>query len=86
MQKVQTIAKKGQKSAKSAEKYKKVQKVQNIDLTLFLLGGPFGPQQPKTVWTFHILMAVVTKVHDFVYFSTCLVPVKLFLKKNHETL
>ena len=45
-------------------------------------GGPFGPKQPKTVWHFHSLMAGVTKIHDFVYFSTCLVLVKLFLKKK----
>ena len=44
-------------------------------------GGPFGPTQPKTVWHFHSFMAGVTKIHDFVYFSTCLVLVKLFLKK-----
>ena len=45
-------------------------------------GGPFGPAQPKTVWHFHSFMAGVTKIHDFVYFSTCLVPVKQFLKKR----
>ena len=45
-------------------------------------GGPFGPEQPKTVWHFHSFMAGVTKIHDFVYFSICLVPVKLFLKKE----
>ena len=49
-------------------------------------GGPFGPEQPKTVWHFHSFMAGVTKIHDFVYFSICLVPVKLFLKKNYEIL
>ena len=51
-------------------------------LTLFLLGGPFGPKRPKTVWHFHSFMARVTKIHDFVYFSICLVPMKLFLKKE----
>ena len=45
-------------------------------------GGPFGPEQPKTVWHFHNFMAGVTKIHDFVYFNTCLVPVKLLLKKK----
>ena len=45
-------------------------------------GGPFGPQRPKTVWHFHSFMARVTKIHDFVYFSICLVPMKLFLKKE----
>ena len=45
-------------------------------------GGPFGPAQPKTVWHFHSFMAGVTKIHGFVYFSTCLVPVKQFLKKK----
>ena len=49
-------------------------------------GGPFGPEQPKTVWHFHSFMAGVTKIHDFVYFSTCLVPVKLFLKKKLRNL
>ena len=41
-------------------------------------GGPFGPEQPKTVWHFHSFMTGVTKIHDFVCFSICLVPVKLF--------
>ena len=41
-------------------------------------GGPFGPEQPKLVWHFHSFMTGVTKIHDFVCFSTCLVPVKLF--------
>ena len=45
-------------------------------------GGRFGPQQTKTVWHFCIFMTRVTKSHDFVYFSTCLVPIKLFLKKK----
>ena len=45
-------------------------------------GGPFGPEQPKTVWHFHSFMAVVNKIHDFDYFSTCLVPVKLFCEKK----
>ena len=45
-------------------------------------GGPFGPEQPKTVWHFHSFMAGVTKIYDFVYFSICLVPVKLFWEKK----
>ena len=45
-------------------------------------GGPFGPEQPKTVWHFHSFMTGVTKIHDFVCFSICLVPVKLFWKKK----
>ena len=45
-------------------------------------GGPFGPEQLKTVWHFHSFMAGVTKIHDFVYFSICLVPVKLFWEKK----
>ena len=45
-------------------------------------GGPFGPGRPKTVWHFHSFMAGVTKIHDFVYFSICLVPVKLFWEKK----
>ena len=49
-------------------------------------GGPFGPEQPKTVWHLHSFMAVVTKIHDFVYHSICFVPVKLFWKKNYEIL
>ena len=44
-------------------------------------GGPFGPEQHKTVWHFHSFMAGVTKIHDFVHFSICLVPVKLFWKE-----
>ena len=44
-------------------------------------GGPFGPEQPKTVWHLHSFMAGVTKINDFVYYSICLVPVKLFWKK-----
>ena len=45
-------------------------------------GGPFGPEQPITVWHFHSFMAGVTKIHDFVYFSICLVPVNLFWEKK----
>ena len=45
-------------------------------------GGPFGPEQPKTVWHFHSFMTGVTKIHDFVYFSMCLVPLELLLKKK----
>ena len=45
-------------------------------------GGPFGPQRPKTVWRFRSFMTGVTKIHDFVYFSMCLVPLELFLKKK----
>ena len=45
-------------------------------------GGPFGPEQPKTVWHFHSFMTGVTKIHDFVCFSICLVPVKLFWEKK----
>ena len=52
-------------------------------LTLFLLGGGhFWPQQPKAVWHIHSFMTGVTKIHDFVYFSMCLVPLELFLKKK----
>ena len=45
-------------------------------------GGPFGPEKTKTVWYFHNFMAGVTKIHDFVYFSSLLVPVKLFWEKK----
>ena len=45
-------------------------------------GGPFGPEQPKIVWHFHSFMTGVTKIHDFVCFSICLVPVKLFWEKK----
>ena len=45
-------------------------------------GGPFGPEQLKTVWHFHSFMTRVTKIYDFVYFSICLVPVKLFWEKK----
>ena len=44
--------------------------------------GCFGPEHPKSVWHIRSFMAGVTKIHDFVYFSTCLVPVKQFLKKR----
>ena len=43
----------------------------------------FGLQQPKAVWHLGSFMAGVTKIHDFVYVSICLVPVKLFLKKKN---
>ena len=46
------------------------------------MGVPFGPQPTKTVWHFNSFMARVTKIPDFVYFSICLVPLKLFLKKE----
>ena len=36
-------------------------------------GGPFGPEQPETVWHLHSFMAGVTKIHDFVYHTICLV-------------
>ena len=52
-------------------------------------GGPFGPKHPKTVWHFYIFTTRVTKIHDFVYFSISLVPVKLFWEKklwNYEKL
>ena len=45
-------------------------------------GGHFGPEQPKTVWHFHSFMTGVTKIHDFVCFSICLFPVKLFWEKK----
>ena len=45
-------------------------------------GGHFGPGRPKAVSHFHSFMTRVTKIHDFVHFSTPLVPVKLFLKKE----
>ena len=45
-------------------------------------GGRFGPEQPETGWHFHSFMTGVTKILDFVYFSICLVPVNLFLKKK----
>ena len=32
-------------------------------------GGPFGPEQPKTVWHFLSFMSGVIKIHDFVSFS-----------------
>ena len=44
--------------------------------------GHFWPQPSKTAWHFHSFVARLTKIHDFVYFSTCLVPIKLFLKKK----
>ena len=34
-------------------------------------GGPFGPEQLKTVWHFHSFMAGVTKIYDFVYLVIC---------------
>ena len=49
-------------------------------------GSRFGSQLPKTVWYFLSFMAGVTKILDFLYSSTCLVPVELFLKKNCEIL
>ena len=45
-------------------------------------GSRFGSQLPKTVWYFLSFMAGVTKILDFLYSSTCLVPVELFLKKK----
>ena len=45
-------------------------------------GGRFGPKQPKAVWHIRSFMTGVTKIHDFVYFSMCLVPLELFLKKK----
>ena len=45
-------------------------------------GGHFWPQQPKAVWHIRSFMTGVTKIHDFVYFSMCLVPLELFLKKK----
>ena len=54
-----------------------------MQLTLFQLrGGHFGPERPKAVSHFHSFMTRVTKIHDFVYFSIPLVPVKPFLKKE----
>ena len=50
------------------------------DLYLYSYWGR-GGQQPKTVCHFHSFLAGVTKIHDFVHFNICLVPVKLFLKK-----
>ena len=49
-------------------------------------GGRFGPEKPETGWHFHSFMTGVTKIFDFAYFSTCLVPVNLFLKKKYEIL
>ena len=69
--------------------YKKPEKLKNFGrfwpeklaiLTLFL--GHFWPQQPKAVWHIRSFMTGVTKIHDFVYFSMCLVPLELFLKKK----
>ena len=40
-----------------------------------------GPNNLKQSGIFRF-MAGVTKIHDFVYFSTCLVQVKLFLEKK----
>ena len=57
--------------------------MQQILLTLFLLRGTLL-EQPKTVWHFHSIIAVVTKIHDLVYFSFYLVPVKG--KRNLEKL
>ena len=45
-------------------------------------GGHFDPRQTKVVSHFHSFMTRVTKIHDFVYFSIPLVPVRLFLKKE----
>ena len=45
-------------------------------------GGHFWPQQPEAVWHIRSFMTGVTKIHDFVYFSMCLVPLELFLKKK----
>ena len=49
-------------------------------------GGRFGPEQPETGWHFHSFMTGVTKIFDFAYFRTCLVPVNLLLKKKYEIL
>ena len=48
--------------------------------------GHFWPQPSKTAWHFHSFEARITKIHDFVYFSMCLVPVKLILQKKFEIL
>ena len=45
-------------------------------------GGPFGPEQPKTVWHFHSFMTGVAKIHDFVCFNICFAPVKLVWGKK----
>ena len=45
-------------------------------------GGPFGPKQPKIVWHLNSFLTGVTKIHDFVYFSIYLLPVKLFWEKK----
>ena len=62
-------------------KYWRILKIPTLlrPLTLFLLRGP---KQPKIVWHFHSFMTGVTKIHDFVCFSICLVPVKLFWEKK----
>ena len=44
--------------------------------------GRFGPQQLKTAWLFHTFVSKLAKIHEFVYFSLCLVPVNLILQKQ----
>ena len=42
-------------------------------------GGPFGLEQPKPVWHFNSFMAGITKIYDFVYFSTLRIRFKKLL-------
>ena len=49
-------------------------------------GGPFGPEQPKTVWHVHSFMAGVTKIHDFVFSVSFWSQWSYFWKKNYEIL
>ena len=44
--------------------------------------GCFWPHQPKSAWLFHTFVAELAKIHKFVYFSLCLVPVNLILQKQ----
>ena len=53
-------------------------------LTLFLLGGPFGPEWPKTVWHFHNFMTRVTKIPHFVWSVSVWSHWSVFWKKKYE--
>ena len=44
--------------------------------------GRFWPQQQKTAWLFHTFVSKLAKIHEFDYFSLCLVPVNLVLQKQ----
>ena len=65
------------KAIKNVHNYKKVSII-----PIPTKGGHFGPGRPKAVSHFHSFMTRVTKIHDFVYFSIPMVPVKPFLKKE----